>query len=157
MGVRKTTCRGRLARSGTVAGSFWQLANILTIRVLQICACRTRINISPAKKTDLPFRRTSSYMSIRLFAWLQIDIADLDSVQLRKDRKGWFCVRIAFFFCLDGELQRREPQREVHPPDVDILAPKLASRNVTLSVSQEIFNGKSCCFGRGRKSNYQVR
>src|SRR5271166_6981414 len=61
MGVRKTNCRGRLARSGTVAGSFWHLANALTIRVLQICARRTRINISPAEKTDLPFRITSSY------------------------------------------------------------------------------------------------
>ena len=35
---------------------------MLTIRVLQICARRTRINISPAKKTDLPFPITSSYL-----------------------------------------------------------------------------------------------
>ena len=54
-GVRNTNCRGRLARSGTVAGSFWQLANILTIRVLQICERRTRINISPAKKLTYLF------------------------------------------------------------------------------------------------------
>ena len=31
---------------------------------------------------------------------IQFDIAELDSIQLRKDRKGWRCVRIALF-CFD--------------------------------------------------------
>src|SRR6266481_689640 len=61
MGVKKTNCRGRLARSGTVAGSLPQLANMLTIQELQIWKCCTRINITPAKKTGLPFRITSNY------------------------------------------------------------------------------------------------
>ena len=32
-----------------------------------------------------------------LLARIQIDIADLDSIQLCKDRKGWLWVRVAFF------------------------------------------------------------
>src|ERR1700740_409694 len=60
MGVRKTNCRGRLARSGTIAGSLPQLANMLTIQELQTWKRNTRINIVPDKKTGLPFRRTSN-------------------------------------------------------------------------------------------------
>ena len=51
--------QGAAAAGPEVTGSFWQLANVLTIKVLQICERRTRINVSPAKKTDLPFRITS--------------------------------------------------------------------------------------------------
>jgi len=55
MGVRKTNCRGRLARSGMVAGSLPQLANVLTIQELQNCERRTRINSSPVKKLTYLF------------------------------------------------------------------------------------------------------
>ena len=57
VGVRKTDCRGRLTRSGMVAGSLPQLAKGLTIQELQNCKRRT--SISPAKKTDLPFQSSS--------------------------------------------------------------------------------------------------
>src|SRR6202011_2544520 len=50
MGVRKTNCRGRLTRSGTIAGSLPQLANMLTIQELQTWKRTTRINIVPDKK-----------------------------------------------------------------------------------------------------------
>src|SRR5271165_937167 len=50
MGVRKTNCRGRLTRSGTIAGSLPQLANMLTIQELQTWKRNTRINIVPDKK-----------------------------------------------------------------------------------------------------------
>jgi hypothetical protein len=49
-GVRNTNCRGRLAKSGTVAGSLSQLANMLTIRESQNWKKRTRTNTSPTKK-----------------------------------------------------------------------------------------------------------
>src|ERR1700757_4145033 len=55
MGVRKTNCRGRLARSGTVAGSLPQLANTLTIRELQNREQRSSINSSPVKKVTYLF------------------------------------------------------------------------------------------------------
>src|SRR5207249_5918163 len=55
MGVRKTNCRGRLARSGTIARSLPQLAKMLTIQDLQNCERRTRINSSPVKKTNYLF------------------------------------------------------------------------------------------------------
>jgi hypothetical protein len=58
--VRNTNCRGRLARSGTVAGSLWQLANMLTTQELQTWKRRKHI---ASQKTGLPFRRTSSLAS----------------------------------------------------------------------------------------------
>src|SRR5580704_5911787 len=94
-------------------------------------------------------------MSIRLLFWLQIDIAELDSIQLRKDRKGWCCVRIAFF-CFDRELQIGKAPRETDPRDLNIFRPELALRNVTSSVSQKIIDRKSRRFGSGCKSHFQV-
>jgi hypothetical protein len=45
----------RAVTAGTVAGSLPQLANVLTIQDLQNWPHRTGINLSPVKKTDLPF------------------------------------------------------------------------------------------------------
>src|SRR5271169_1121518 len=55
MGVRKTNCRGRLTRSGTIAGSLPQLANMLTIQELQTCKRSTRINVVLIKKPTYLF------------------------------------------------------------------------------------------------------
>jgi hypothetical protein len=49
-----------LARSGTVAGSLSQLANMLTIRELQKLSVVPELTYRPLKKTGLPFRITSS-------------------------------------------------------------------------------------------------
>jgi hypothetical protein len=49
-GVRNTNVEAGLARSGTVAGSLWQLANKLTTQELQTWKRRTGTNTSPVKK-----------------------------------------------------------------------------------------------------------
>ena len=87
---------------------------------------------------------------------IQFDIAELDSIQLRKDRKGWPCIRIALF-CFDRELHIRRSTREVYAPDIQSFTPDLALRNVTFSVSQEIIDGQNRCFGSRRKPHFQVR
>src|SRR4029077_10145678 len=90
MGVRKTNCRGRLARSGTVAGSLPQLANTLTIGELQNREQRSRINSSPVKKVTYLFGEAlaSVHKSLRLCDLckeLGFDCSDAHTV-----REGWF-------------------------------------------------------------------
>src|SRR5438132_14360513 len=55
MGVRKTNCRGRLAKSGMTVGSLPQLANVLTIQELQNCKRCTSTNSSSPKKLSYLF------------------------------------------------------------------------------------------------------
>jgi hypothetical protein len=63
-----------------------------------------------------------------------IDIADLEVLQLRNDRKCLRRVRLALF-CFDRELHIGGPPWQLYPPDVDIFIPELALRNVILIVS----------------------
>src|SRR5271165_4489431 len=124
MGVRKTNCRGRLARSGTIAGSFWHLANVLTIRVLQIWERRTRINISPAKKTDLPFRITSSYSPKVILRLRKRKLQLLPSVLMKRQNEEAKAGAFAYGANIRGGNRcwlriDCQPSRNLHRMDAD--------------------------------------
>src|SRR6266699_7163733 len=72
MGVRKTNCRGRLAKSGMTVGSLPQLANVLTIQEVQNCKRCTSTNSSSPKKLSylfgLPLTNVPRWLRRRLFS-----------------------------------------------------------------------------------------
>jgi hypothetical protein len=118
----------------TIAGGSSYLTVYDPVRCMAAC------NKSRTRRAR-PRGRLEGYTRRLLQPYTQLDIADLETVQFRYDRKGRHAVRIDLFR-FDSEFQRREPPRKVHRQNLHIFAPQLTVRNTTLSVSQEKSIGK---------------